>query len=168
MAKIKKNFAKLIVITTIIINYISISAQPTVGQSSQFYTKEHFVIDLYTSTEWMRCSVGQRWNGETCTGKIINLNHDQMEEVLKLASEQLGSGWRLPSRKELESLVCRDCKIPKINAEIFPNTDPAPYWTGERNKFAKRHFWSVNFYTGNTYGRFFPYQSLAVRLVRNR
>ena len=98
----------------------------------------------------MRCSVGQRWNGETCTGKIINLNHDQMEEVLKLASEQLGSGWRLPSRKELESLVCRDCKIPKINSEIFPNTDPVPYWTGERNKFAKRHFWSVNFYTGNT------------------
>ena len=74
----------------------------------------------------MRCSVGQRWNGETCTGKIINLNHDQMEEVLKLASEQLGSGWRLPSRKELESLVCRDCKIPKINSEIFPNTDQYP------------------------------------------
>ena len=168
MAKIKKNFAKLILIITFIINYISISAKPTVGQSSQFYTKEHFVIDLYTSTEWMRCSVGQRWNGETCTGKIINLNHDQMEEVLKLASEQLGSGWRLPSRKELESLVCRDCKIPKINSEIFPNTDPVPYWTGERNKFAKRHFWSVNFYTGSTYGRFYPYQSLAVRLVRNR
>ena len=168
MAKIKKNFARLILIITLIINYISISAQPTVGQSSQFYTKEHFVIDLYTSTEWMRCSVGQRWNGETCTGKIVNLNHDQMEEVLKLASEQLGSGLRLPSRKELESLVCRDCKIPKINSEIFPNTDPVPYWTGERNKFAKRHFWSVNFYTGNTYGRFYPYQSLAVRLVRNR
>ena len=168
MAKIKINSAKLILIITFIINYISISAQPTVGQSSQFYTKEHFVIDLYTSTEWMRCSVGQRWNGETCTGKIINLNHDQMEEVLKLASEQLGSGWRLPSRKELESLVCRDCKSPKINSEIFPNTDPVPYWTGERNKFAKRHFWSVNFYTGNTYGRFYPYQSLAVRLVRNR
>ena len=26
----------------------------------------------------------------------------------------------------------------------------------------------VNFYTGNTYGRFYPYQSLAVRLVRDR
>ena len=168
MAKIKNNSAKLILIITFIINYISISAQSTVGQSSQFYTKEHFVIDLFTSTEWMRCSVGQRWNGETCIGKIITLNHDQMKEVLKIASEQLGSGWRLPSRKELESLVCRDCKIPKINTEIFPNTAPVPYWTGERNKFAKKHFWSVNFYTGNTYGRFYPYQSLAVRLVRNR
>jgi hypothetical protein len=26
----------------------------------------------------------------------------------------------------------------------------------------------VNFFTGNTYGRFFPYQELAVRLVRDR
>ena len=168
MPKIKKNSSKIILLFTFIINCIFMNPQVIVGQSSQFYTKEHFVIDLFTSTEWMRCSVGQRWNGETCTGKIINLNHDQIADVLKIASDQLGSGWRLPSRKELESLVCRDCKIPKINTKIFPNTDPVPYWTGERNKFAKRHFWSVNFYTGNTYGRFYPYQSLAVRLVRNR
>ena len=46
-----------------------------VSQSNQFYIKEHLVIDLFTSTEWMRCSVGQRWNGESCNGKIVNLNH---------------------------------------------------------------------------------------------
>ena len=46
MAKIKINSAKLILIITFIINYISISAQPTVGQSSQFYTKGRIeVID---------------------------------------------------------------------------------------------------------------------------
>ena len=162
---------KIIIYRLVVICLVSscfIKPQFVVSQSNQFYIKEHLVIDLFTSTEWMRCSVGQRWNGESCNGKIVNLNHEQMDEVLKIASEQLGSGWRLPTRKELESLVCRECKIPKINSKIFPNTDPAPYWTGERNKFAKRHFWSVNFYTGNTYGRFFPYQSLAVRLVRDR
>ena len=148
--------------------FLIINTQINHSQTNQFYLKEHLVIDLLTSTEWMRCSVGQRWNGETCIGKIISLNHEQMDEVLKIASEQLGLGWRLPTRKELESLVCRDCKIPKINSKVFPNTDPVPYWTGERNKFAKKHFWSVNFYTGNTYGRFYPYQSLAVRLVRDR
>jgi len=137
-------------------------------QAEQFYPKEHLIIDLYTGTEWMRCSVGQRWNGETCIGKIISLNHKQMDEVIDLAEEQLGQGWRLPSRKELESLVCKGCGIPKIDKEIFPNTDPVPYWTGEQNKYAKKHYWSVNFYTGHTYGRFFPYQNLAVRLVRNR
>ena len=138
------------------------------GDNGQFYTKEHLVIDLYTATEWMRCSVGQRWDGETCNGKIVNLNHMQMDEVLEIAADQLGPGWRFPSRKELESLVCKDCGIPTIDSDIFPNTDPVPYWTGEQNKYAKRHYWSVNFYTGNTYGRFYPYQKLALRLVRDR
>jgi len=45
---------------------------------------------------------------------------------------------------------------------------PEPYWTGEVNGFAARHFWSVNFMTGYTYGRFFPQQELAVRLLRDR
>lgn len=159
---------KNIVIYTFTINFFILIPQVIQSQSNQFYLKDHLVIDLFTSKEWMRCSVGQRWNGETCIGKIISLNHEQMDEVLKIASEQLGKGWRLPSRKELESLVCNYCKIPKIDSNVFPNTDPVPYWTGERNKYAKKHFWSVNFYTGNTYGRFYPYQSLAVRLVRDR
>ena len=168
MSKITKISNKFIYIFTLIFYLFILSTKIIFSQSNQFYLKEHLVIDLFTSTEWMRCSVGQRWNGNTCIGKIINLNHEQMDEVLRIASDQLGSGWRLPTRKELESLVCKDSKIPKIDSKIFPSTEPVPYWTGERNKFAKKHFWSVNFYTGNTYGRFYPYQSLAVRLVRDR
>ncbi len=168
MFKIIKISNKFTYIFTLIFCFFILSNKIILSQSNQFYLKEHLVIDLFTSTEWMRCSVGQRWDGNTCIGKIISLNHEQMDEVLRIASDQLGSGWRLPTRKELESLVCKDCKIPKIDSKIFPNTEPIPYWTGERNKFAKKHFWSVNFYTGNTYGRFYPYQSLAVRLVRDR
>ena len=168
MFKIIKIPNKFTYILTLIFYLFILSTKIIFSQSNQFYLKEHLVIDLFTSTEWMRCSVGQRWNGNTCIGKIINLNHEQMDEVLRIASDQLGSGWRLPTRKELESLVCKDCKIPKIDSKTFPSTEPVPYWTGERNKFAKKHFWSVNFYTGNTYGRFYPYQSLAVRLVRDR
>ena len=168
MFKIIKLFKKTSFLFSFILFSMILNPQITLSQSNQFYLKEHLVIDLFTSTEWMRCSVGQRWNGETCIGKIISLNHEQMDEVLRIASDQLGSGWRLPTRKELESLVCKDCKIPKIDSKIFPKTEPVPYWTGERNKFAKKHYWSVNFYTGNTYGRFYPYQSLAVRLVRDR
>ena len=168
MFKIIKIVNKFSYVFTFIFCIFILSAKIIFSQSNQFYLKEHLVIDLFTSTEWMRCSVGQRWNGNTCIGKIISLNHEQMDEVLRIATDQLGSGWRLPTRKELESLVCKDCKIPKIDSKIFPRTEPVPYWTGERNKFAKKHFWSVNFYTGNTYGRFYPYQSLAVRLVRDR
>ena len=68
--------------------------------------------------------------------------------------------------KELESLVCQECSAPKIDKVVFPNTLAEPYWTGEKNWVTSQNIWSVNFMTGFSYGRFFPNQSLAVRLVK--
>ena len=135
---------------------------------SQFLARDHLIIDLRSGVEWMRCSVGQRWNGASCEGKIIRLNHDDVAKAIVIANDQLGGNWRLPSRRELEGLVCAACEAIKIDSDSFPQTVPEPYWTGEVNGFAARHFWSVNFMTGYTYGRFFPQQQLAVRLVRDR
>ena len=82
--------------------------------------------------------------------------------------DRAGQGRRLPTRAELESLVCAECEGPKIDLATFPDTPADSFWTGDRNWIAPRHFWSVNFRTGHSYGRFFPYQDLAVRLVRDR
>ena len=136
--------------------------------NGQFLAREHLIIDLRSGVEWMRCSVGLQWNGTRCDGKIIRLNHEGVAKAIVIANEQLGGNWRLPSREELEGLVCAACESIKIDSESFPQTAPEPYWTGEVNGFAARHFWSVNFMTGYTYGRFFPQQELAVRLVRDR
>ena len=54
-----------------------------------------------------------------------------------------------------------------IDAERFPNTMAEPYWTGERNFMSPRNYWTVSFMTGDRYGRFFPYQRMMVRLVRD-
>ena len=156
-----------------IIFIVSFILSPTVASvagpaSGQFLARDHLIIDLRSSVEWMRCSVGQRWNGTSCDGKIIRLNHDDVAKAIVIANEQLGGSWRLPSRDELEGLVCAACEAIKIDSDSFPQTVPEPYWTGEVNGFAARHFWSVNFMTGHTYGRFFPQQELAVRLVRDR
>ena len=136
--------------------------------NGQFLARDHLIIDLRNGVEWMRCSVGQQWNGTRCDGEIIRLNHDDVAKAIVIANEQLGGNWRLPSREELEGLVCAACETIKIDSDSFPQTVPEPYWTGEVNGFAARHFWSVNFMTGYTYGRFFPQQELAVRLVRDR
>ena len=136
--------------------------------NGQFLARDHLVIDLKSGTEWMRCTVGQRWNGSNCVGEIIRLTQEDASRAVVLANEQLGGSWRLPSRKELEGLVCNECVDVKINSKIFPQTVAEPYWTGEVNGFASRHFWSVNFMTGYTYGRFFPQKELAVRLLRDR
>ena len=138
------------------------------AKASEFISRDHLVIDLKYGVEWLRCSVGQVWNGEDCIGDIIKLNHDEIAIAIEQANEQLGPTWRLPSKEELEGLVCESCERPKISAKYFPNTSAEPYWTGDSATLAPRHTWSVNFFTGHAYGRFFPYQRLAVRFVRDR
>lgn len=143
--------------------------------SGAFYAKEHLVRDLSNKVEWLRCSVGQQWDGSTCVGEVILMNHETINQAIKIADEQLGGSWRLPNLKELKSLVCEDCepdliscKRAKIDETVFPNTDARAYWTGQQNFMAQRHYWTVNFCTGHHYGRFYPEQEMAVRLLRDR
>ena len=135
---------------------------------SRFVTKGHIVVDLENQIEWLRCSVGQRWNGSECSGNIVNLSLDMVPKALEIANEQLGAGWRLPSKAELKSILCKECPSPKIDKEIFPNTDNAPYWTGDQSIFNSKFYVSVNFHTGFSFNRFSPIKELAVRLVRDR
>ena len=137
---------------------------------AQYYERGHIVMDLAHSIEWMRCSVGQRWDSEeeTCWGEAVRLNHEEITQVIEQANEQLGVGWRLPRLDELESLVCAECKTPKIDSLLFPNTMAEPYWTGEKNFWSPRNYWTVSFMTGDRYGRFFPQQRMMVRLARDR
>ena len=153
--------AALCFILTLISSYLYAS-------DNRFMTKEHIIVDLERQIEWLRCSVGQRWDGSKCSGNIVNLSLDIVPEAIKLANEQLGGKWRLPSKNELSSIVCKECPSPKINKEIFPNTDNAPYWTGDKSIYNSKFYVSVNFHTGFSFNRFSPIKELAVRLVRDR
>ena len=143
-------------------------ANEVIVKSGHFMVRDHLVIDLQHGVEWMRCSVGQIWNGTDCEGVAVQLTQEDVARAIVIANAQLGLGWRLPSRAELEGLVCKVCAPVKIEQDSFPNTLAEPYWTGEVNSFASRHIWTVNFMTGHTYGRFFPTQEVLVRLVRDR
>ena len=134
---------------------------------AQFFGSDHTVKDVTTGVTWLRCSVGQAWDPslETCTGQIVKLNHDEIPIALTQAKKQLGGNWRLPTRKELMSLVCDECLPPKINSKYFPNLSSEAYWTSDKNWMNPRTYWTVNFMTGHTYNRFFPYQRLPVLLV---
>ena len=144
------------------------TANEVIVKSGHFMVRDHLVIDLQHGVEWMRCSVGQIWNGTDCEGVAVQLTQEDVARAIVIANAQLGPGWRLPSRAELEGLVCKACAPVKIELDSFPNTFGEPYWTGEVNGFAPRHIWTVNFMTGHTYGRFFPTQEVLVRLVRDR
>ena len=123
--------------------------------------------DYMNKLEWMRCSIGQVWEDETCIGEVKMLSVAEAEEVIKRIEGQMGGGWRLPTTKELQGLVS-DAEIPpKIDVETFPNTYAGSYWSSDQSFYAKHYQWTVNFYTGYLYNRFFRYQKNAVRLVRD-
>ena len=154
---------------SIIILFLLVMSVAKQAHPSPFYPKDHIVIDLSKQIEWLRCSVGQQWDGRTCVGETILMDHNTIAQATIIADEQLGPSWRLPNLEELSSLVCKACeKGKKFYAETFPNTDPRAYWTGEKNFMSKGSYWTVNFFTGHKFGRFYPEQKMAVRLVRDR
>ena len=103
---------------------------------------------------------------------FTNIANAQLTDLLGNGdgNNQLGGLWRLPTRKELENLVCMSCEKVKINNKFFPNTPYEPFWTGEKNNWSKNKgfYWSVNFFTGHTFGRFPGHIPNFVRLVRER
>lgn len=67
--------------------------------------------DPQTGLYWDRCSVGQTWNGTTCTGQAIELNwQDARDYVATFTNQQAKGGysdWRLPTIEELSGI--RQC-----------------------------------------------------------
>ena len=127
--------------------------------------------DYVNKLEWMRCSVGQLWESETCIGEVLMMSVPEALEVVQRVSNLEGGGWRLPTVKELQTIVSKvetrpDDFRPNIDPKTFPNTFAGPYWSSDRSFYSKQYQWSVNFFTGQKYNRFFPYQKLGVRLVR--
>ena len=143
---------------------------PAQALKAQLYTQENFVMDLSQDIIWLRCSLGQRWDPTTkqCSGDARRLNFEEIDQAISQANEQLGGIWRLPTLEELEQIVCEECGPPTIDSDSFPNTQSEPYWTSSVNWMSSRNRWSVNFMTGLKYGRFFPQQQLAARLVSDK
>lgn len=138
--------------------------------ASSFIDKGYYVIDLKNKIEWLKCSAGQQWSDKknTCVGNAVKLDYKSIEHANFQLNSQIEGKWRLPSRKELESIVCKNCDGAKIDKKLFPNTPAEPFWTSQRNWWSPKFYWSVNFFTGHSYGRFVPEKELFVRFVKDR
>lgn len=128
--------------------------------------------DYVRKLEWMRCSIGMIWESNNCVGEVMMLSVAEAEELIDRIKDLNGGGWRLPIVKELKSLVTEVENRPKdvepnIDPDTFPRTYSGLYWTSDQSFYARQYQWAVNFLTGNSYNRSFPYQKLAVRLVRD-
>lgn len=118
------------------------------------------VKDKSTGLVWARCSVGQSWDGSTCTGSIKYMNYN---EAMKYAENQ--NSWRLPDKEELYSLINKERNNPAIDIEIFPNTPSVFYWSSSSYEDDSNYAWLVSFGDGYI-GNFSRYNSGAARLVK--
>lgn len=130
------------------------------------------VKDRVTELIWQRCSVGQRWNGKTCLGRASAYGWAKAQEVAntsvtslsgasvppKLASDSaavsrdadfsLAFTWRLPTHKELHSLIEQACRDPAINTVWFPATRASFYWSASTFSDDANFAWGVDFSDG--------------------
>jgi hypothetical protein len=76
------------------------------------------------------------------------------------------TGWRLPTRRELLSIVNLDGSNPAVDAVYFPSTQANNYWTNDPYQRIPAFAWYVYFYYGYAnYGDTTVWQY--VRLVRS-
>jgi hypothetical protein len=121
------------------------------------------VNDAKTGLQWRRCSEGQVWNGNDCSGGSLQT----MSHEASLTHSNSQTAWRLPNVKELSSLTTF---VPSggvtIDATAFPQTSAQPYWSSSPVTPSPDSAWRVDF----TEGLIYPWRrtdSYAVRLVRN-
>jgi hypothetical protein len=122
--------------------------------------------DQATGLIWRRCAEGMAWANATCTGTALSFTHEHA--LLRAKSEAIASAnaWRLPSVKELVSLVDRTRTSPAIDVAAFPATPSAWFWSSSPYAGDSYRAWYVYFGLGyvSTYGR--NSGDGAVRLVR--
>jgi hypothetical protein len=94
---------------------------------------------------WMRCNLGQQWDGTTCNGTATGFSWGEAlnASVLKRFSDY--SDWRLPNKNDLESIVEERCVSPSINTEVFPATPLTFHWTSTPYAGLGTGAWSVDF-----------------------
>jgi len=91
------------------------------------------LTDIKTGLTWMRCALGQDWNGLACLGEASPYTWSAANDQVILYNENGGfakyNDWRLPHLPELAGIIERQCDNPRINLALFPNTPALPFWS---------------------------------------
>lgn len=105
------------------------------GGSDRFLVRGETVFDTTTGRTWQRAAA-QRLGWETAKGYCRRVGLDAE------------SGWRLPKRSELLTLVDPPGAAARIDGAAFPNTEPEPYWTFTEDSSSPGDVWALDFRTG--------------------
>lgn len=124
------------------------------------------VTHSLTGLMWKQCAEGL--SGASCgTGSATTMTWAQALTAAKTATTAGHSDWRLPNKKELESIVETCGYSPAINQTLFPSTPTTNYfWSGSSYGSDTTRAWNIGF----DYGAISPSgkaNNNYVRLVRS-
>lgn len=128
------------------------------------------VVDGNTRLMWQMSDDGKTYNWYKAAGISGNAFNPSSSAVDVCGSLTLGgfSGWRLPTRQEVLSLVNYGTSDPAIDTAIFAGTGAVRYWTGTSypgDAAAATNAWAVDF-SGGLSAYATKGEALRVRCVR--
>ena len=150
---------------------------------------EGTVEDVATGLQWLRCALGQRWDGNTCVGYGDSHTYDRALQAAAALNEQGGDAgftdWRVPTLRELQGIVycssgvpshfkgddssiCQGSHgIPTLHLDVFPasSAEDGWFWSATPADPDGDQAWGVDFTRGDSHAYPGTVRS-GVRLVR--
>ena len=122
------------------------------------------VQDTTTGLTWRRCSEGQVWDVDKCTGKAQEFNYKGAQtHARKQATKTIK--WRAPTIDELATLVKPAGKPVAIDVDVFPGTAPRQFWSATPHESEATQAMVVYFKGGHVY-KYHRNNKAHLRLVR--
>jgi len=138
------------------------------------FTNDYTTTDNVTGLVWKTCTEGK--SDATCaTGAATTATWIAAGRQCRALNEaNSGAGyagrrdWRLPTKKELESIPNYQVFNPSIDTVSFPSTDLSDYWTASTSFAIQSRAWLVTFNAGMVrLGLFFgPFKTTSSPLIR--
>lgn len=123
---------------------------------------ERVVIDngyRRKATRWMRCALGQEWDGKSCKGEPTLYTWMEVHQLAAKYNEEKFAGlsnWRVPFLPELMTLREVKCSDPAINTEVFAGAPSVFFWTSmpavddlTKRQFSRDEAYGADFVSGN-------------------
>lgn len=116
--------------------------------AARFEAGGETVADTQTTLVWMRCAVGQQWNGGSCAGEPQSMDWKEAKQMVERLNREGYAGhndWRLPVLPELASIVERRCFNPRMNEAVFPGAPSAVFWSAMEKPDATAYAYALDF-----------------------